>query len=184
MSAPVLEPLRWTDAVTLASPHPYVLVTTVDAAGRPNIIGIGWFTIASWKPPLVVISVAPTRHSFKNLLAVPEFVMNFPPPDLARAAWRCGTTSGAERDKFLENGLTALPSQHVRPPTIAGSTMAWECRVTGGLDTGDHRLFVGEVVHTRGDMGAKAHLYSLHYRSLVAVDPEDGTLRLASPEAE
>ncbi len=168
--------LKWTDAVELASPHPYVLVTTVDGTGRPNIIGIGWFTITSWKPPMVCISVAPSRHSYANLAGVPELVVNFPGPSIAKAAWKCGTQSGARHDKFAEYGLTPLASMQVRPPTIGESIMAWECRVVSRLPTGDHELFVAEVVATRGDMTSRAHIYSIHYRSLVSVDHVAGTV--------
>ena len=125
MDVSELSRMRWTDAVELASPHPYILVTTLSPEGAPNIIGIGWFTITSWKPPMACISVAPPRHSYGNLVAVPEFVMNFPPPEMARAAWKCGTTSGRDVDKFKDNGVEATPSSEVRPPTIAGSIMAW-----------------------------------------------------------
>jgi flavin reductase (DIM6/NTAB) family NADH-FMN oxidoreductase RutF len=176
MSETILEDMRWTDAVELASPHPYVLVTTVNDAGAPNIIGIGWFTITSWKPPMVCISVAPPRHSHGNLEAVGEYVINFPPPEMARAAWKCGTTTGARVDKFADNGLEAVPSARVRPPAIAGSVMAWECRVVDRVDTGDHRLYIAEILATRGDRARTAHLYSIHYRELVAVDRGAGTV--------
>jgi flavin reductase (DIM6/NTAB) family NADH-FMN oxidoreductase RutF len=168
--------LRWTDAVELASPHPYVLATTVDAAGTPNIIGIGWFTIVSWKPAMVCISVAPPRHSFANLEQVPEFVINFPAAEQARAAWTCGTKSGRDLDKFAESGLEAVPSVHVRPPAIDGSVMAWECKVVQTVDTGDHRLYIAEIVATRGDAAKSARLYSNHYRELVNVDRVAGTI--------
>jgi flavin reductase (DIM6/NTAB) family NADH-FMN oxidoreductase RutF len=171
-----MDTLKWTDAVELASPHPYVLVTTVDADRKPNIIGIGWFTITSWKPPMVVISVAPPRHSHGNLEACGEFVINFPKPEIAKAAWRCGTQSGSKHDKFEEYGLTRLDSTEVTPPTIGESIMAWECRVTSKVETGDHELFIADIVATRGEMDSKAHLYSIHYRELVSVDPAAGKL--------
>lgn len=176
MTESKLETLRWTDAVELASPHPYVLVTTIDDQDRPNIIGIGWFTITSWKPPMVCISVAPPRHSHGNLQKVPEYVINFPPPQLARAAWKAGTQSGSRHDKFAEYGLTPLPSTQVSPPTIAECMMAWECRVTRTVETGDHELFIADILAMRGDASAVAHLYSIHYRELVSVDRQEGTL--------
>jgi flavin reductase (DIM6/NTAB) family NADH-FMN oxidoreductase RutF len=176
MSETALKDIRWTDAVELASPHPYVLVTTVNDEDVPNVIGIGWFTITSWKPPMVCISVAPPRHSYGNLEAVGEYVINFPPPDMARAAWKCGTTTGARVDKFKGNGLAPIPSAQVRPPTIGGATMAWECRVVSKVDTGDHRLYIARIVATRGDPARTAHLYSIHYRKLVGVDRDAGTV--------
>ena len=54
--------------------------------------------------------------------------------------------------------------------------MAWECVVKDKVDAGDHRLYIAEIVATRGDRAKKAHLYSLHYRSLVDVDVEAGTI--------
>ncbi len=171
-----LQEIRWTDAVELASPHPYVLATTVDAEGKPNIIGIGWFTIVSWKPAMACISVAPPRHSYANLEQVPEYVINFPTAEIARAAWTCGTRSGRDMDKFAECGLEAVPSLKVRPPAIGGASMAWECRVTDRVDAGDHRLYIAEIVATRGDPSCTSHLYSIHYRSLVNVDHKAGTI--------
>ena len=171
-----LNDLRWTDAVELASPHPYVLATTVDVDGKPNIIGIGWFTIVSWSPAMVCISVAPARHSYDNLEQVPEYVINFPAEDQARAAWTCGTKSGRDLDKFAECGLEAVPSTKVRPPTIGGSIMAWECKVAVKVDCGDHRLYIAKIVATKGDASATAHLYSNHYRELVSVDRVAGTV--------
>ncbi len=171
-----LNDLKWTDAVELASPHPYVLATTVAADGTPNIIGIGWFTIVSWSPAMACISVAPPRHSYANLEAVGEYVINFPAPEQARAAWTCGTRSGRDIDKFAACGLEAVPSAEVRPPTIGGSIMAWECVVTDKVDCGDHRLYIAEIVATRGDMARRGHLYSVHYRSLIAADPQAMTL--------
>ena len=176
MSEATHKDISWTDAVELASPHPYVLVTTVSDEGIPNVIGIGWFTITSWKPPMVCISVAPPRHSYGNIEAVGEYVINFPPPDMARAAWKCGTTTGAKVDKFADNGLEPVQSTRVRPPAIAGSIMAWECRVVSKMDTGDHWLYIAEIVATRGDPARTAHLYSIHYRELVAIDREAGSV--------
>ena len=171
-----LEELRWTDAVELASPHPYVLATTVDTDGNPNAIGIGWFTIVSWKPPMVCISVAPPRHSYGNLEDTGEYVINFPSPDIAQQAWTAGTKSGSAMDKFGEGGLVAVPSLKVRPPAIEGATMVWECKVVNKVDAGDHRLYIADIVALRGDPSRTDHLVSLHYRELLTADYKAGTI--------
>ena len=99
MTPNTFDDLPWTDAVELASPHPYVLVTTCDAEGKPNAVGIGWFTITSWSPPMAAFSLAPQRYSRRNIDQVPEFVINFPGPEIARQAWTCGTKSGADQEQ-------------------------------------------------------------------------------------
>jgi len=38
----MLREIQWGEAITLASPYPYVLAVTLDKTGRPNAIGLGW----------------------------------------------------------------------------------------------------------------------------------------------
>ena len=58
-----------------------------------------------------------------------------------------------------EAGLSLIDSVAVRVPTIDGATVAFECKVVGQFETGDHTVFVGEVVATRGEPQKAGHLY-------------------------
>ena len=158
------------EAITLCSPLPFVLVTANDEHDRPNAIGVSWVTITSWDPWLFVVSVGPERYSHRCIEHSGEFVINYPSEGMAEAAWKCSTQSGQKIDKFREFGLEALPALVVRPPRIEGSTVCIECRVVDRLTTGDHTLFVGEVVATSGDPDAPRHLYCIHYTRLVSLD--------------
>jgi flavin reductase (DIM6/NTAB) family NADH-FMN oxidoreductase RutF len=62
-------------------------------------------------------------------------------------------------------------------PAIAESVLSLECRVVSRLETGDHFLYVGEVLAIRGVPGTPRHLYSLHYRKLTAIGG-DGAVSL------
>ena len=68
-----LEKLNWAEAVTLASPYPYVLGVANSPDGKPNAIGLCWWTFTSVKPPLLIISVAPERYSHECLKHSGEF---------------------------------------------------------------------------------------------------------------
>jgi flavin reductase (DIM6/NTAB) family NADH-FMN oxidoreductase RutF len=161
-------------ALTLASPFPYVLVTTVDAAGKPNAIGLGWWTFTSWEPPMIAISVGHGRYSHECLQGCGEFVLCFPSAELARPAWKAGRASGRKFDKFGPGGLRAVPAKRVRPPLVEGSTVAFECKVVNRVESGDHTLFIADVVELHGSPDKVAHLYSIHYTKLVAIG-SDGT---------
>ena len=52
-----------------------------------------------------------------------------------------------------------IDSVAVQVPTIEGATVAHECKVVGQFETGDHTVFVGEVVATRGEPQKAEHLY-------------------------
>ena len=171
-----MQELQRNEALRLASPYPYTLATVLDADGRPNAIGLGWWTFTSWSPLHLAISVGHGRYSHQCLTDhCGEFVLNFPAADQARGAWLCGTRSGRKEDKLEEAGLELVPSLRVKPPTLAGVTVAFECRVYEQVRTGDHTLFIGEVLAHRGDPERTLHLYSVHYEQLVGIDAEGKT---------
>ncbi len=92
--------ISWNDSLDLGSPHPYILVTTVNTGGKPNIMGLGWWTFVSWKPPWMAIAVGSNSLSCQNLGENKEFVACFPPEAQAKGAWICGTKKGKKIDKF------------------------------------------------------------------------------------
>jgi flavin reductase (DIM6/NTAB) family NADH-FMN oxidoreductase RutF len=166
----VMKELSKNEAIILSSPLPFVLVTALDENDRPNAIGISWVTITSWNPWLFVISVAPDRYSHRCIEHSGEFVINYPSEELAKAAWMCSTQSGKKADKFKEFGIEAIPALKVKPPRIKWSTLCIECKVIDHFSTGDHTVFVGEVVATSGDPERLRHLYCIHYTRLVSLD--------------
>jgi flavin reductase (DIM6/NTAB) family NADH-FMN oxidoreductase RutF len=172
MSGTELKDLTWDEAVTASSPHPYVLGACVDAAGKPNAIGLGWWTICSWEPPMLAISVGTKRYSRECIDASGEFVVCLIGPDHAKAAWVCGTKSGRDGDKLAQAGLTVVPSRKVKTPTLGESVVAFECVVRQRVEAGDHVVYVGEIVAMRGVPGGGKTLFSLHYRKLIAIGPD------------
>lgn len=165
-----LKEISWNEALELASPYPYTLVTTVSKKGNPNIIGLSWWTITSWAPQLIAISIGHSRYSHECIEYCREFVLCFPSEEQKEAAWRCGNISGRKTDKFKETGLTPLPAKHVKPPLIDGVTVAYECKVIDKIETGDHALYIGEVVAIHGLPQKVKHLFSISYDKLVSLD--------------
>ena len=122
------------------------LATSVDEKGEPNIITLGWSMKTSGRPPMVIISVAPGRYSHELIERGEEYVLCIPTKEIVRKVHRCGRTSGRDVKKFEEFGLTPLPAKVVKPPLIAECVANLECRVVAKHTTGDHTIFVGEVV--------------------------------------
>lgn len=117
-------------------------------AGRRSICPLGWTMRASGAPPMIAISVAPTRYTHDLIADAGEFVLAWPGRDLAAATLYCGTHSGRDTDKFAHGGVTPLPARHVGAPLIQECVANLECRVTGRLTTGDHTIFAAEIVAT------------------------------------
>lgn len=145
--------------------HPYntSLVTCCDQAGIANIITIAWLIPASIKPPLLCMSVGPTRYSYGLIRAAEEFVVNVAPYEIARQALFCGRRTGSKVDKFALTGLTPLPAKHVSPPIIEECLAHLECRLEQVIETGDHNLVIGKVLaaYVRRDVLGEDGLYDL-----------------------
>lgn len=133
-------------AYRLLHPRQVVLVSCTSKGGKSNIITLAWSMPASFDPPMVVISVAPRRYSHRIIEDTEEFVINVPTMEIVRESLFCGRISGARSDKFKEAPLTPLPARKVRPPIIKECVAHLECRMIQKVPTGDHTLFVGEVL--------------------------------------
>lgn len=138
-------------AYRLLHPMHTVLVSCVGADGKPNIITLAWAMPVSLNPPLVAISVSPSRHSHKLIEETREFVVNIPTIDILDAVFHCGNVSGRNRDKFRETGLTMMPSRKVKAPIIKECVAHLECRLSSQFTAGDHTVFIGEVLEAYAD---------------------------------
>ena len=136
-----------TKAYRLIYPRLVVLVSCIDPkTKKPNIITIAWSTTLSANPPLVGILVSPRRYSHELISSAREFVVNIPTVEILDKAIKCGRVSGRMHDKFSEFGLTAKPAKIVQAPIIEECVAHLECKLVDQLTTGDHTLFIGEVV--------------------------------------
>jgi flavin reductase (DIM6/NTAB) family NADH-FMN oxidoreductase RutF len=159
-------------AFSLTSPLPFVLITSIDGEGRPNVMGASWVTKTSFVPFLMAVSIGHRRYSHDLISRSGEFVICYPSAEQEKAAVYCGTHSGRRENKFAAAGLRAVPSMKVRPPTVEGCTAALECKVVSSFPTGDHTLFVGEVLATTGDLSRGRHLFATTGSHMVALDQQ------------
>ncbi|WP_343210341.1 flavin reductase family protein [Anaerolentibacter hominis] len=127
-------------------PLPAVMVSCADLEGRPNIITVAWTGTVCSDPPMVSVSVRPSRFSYHMIQETQEFVINLTTKKLLRAADYCGVASGRDVDKFSKMGLTARPAEKVKAPLIEESPVNLECRVKQVIPLGSHDMFLAEIV--------------------------------------
>ena len=135
----------------MLNPVPAVMVSCADREGKPNIITIAWAGTVCTNPPMVSISVRPTRYSYDMIRETGEFVINLTTEKLARACDYCGVVSGRDVDKFAKTGLTPIPVEGVSVPGIAESPVSIACRVVEERALGSHTMFLAEVVGVTAD---------------------------------
>ena len=71
-------------------PLPAVMVSVTDGEGNDNIITVAWAGTVCTNPPMVSISVRPTRFSYDMICKTKEFVLNLTTEELAYATDYCG----------------------------------------------------------------------------------------------
>ena len=132
-------------------PLPAVMVSVTDGKGQDDIITVAWTGTICTNPPMVYISVRPSRFSHHMLMETGEFVINLTTEKLTRATDYCGVRSGRDVDKFKETGLTREKAEFVKAPMIKESPVSIECRVTEVKKLGSHDMFLAEVLAVHAD---------------------------------
>ncbi len=136
----------YSQAIGTKYPEQTVIALARDASGKCNPITLGWTMVTSHMPPMMAISIGKTRHSLEVIRRAGEFVIAFPSSDQEREAMLFGTKSGRDTDKLTEAGSKTQPASKIDCVLLAHAVANFECRLVGEMETGDHVIFVGEVV--------------------------------------
>ncbi len=129
----------------LAYPKIVSLITS-GSFDKGNVMAASWNTPVSFNPPLFAVAVAPERYTYGLIKKYGEFGVNFLPFELSEKIYRVGDVSGRDLDKFSEFNLTKFRGKYIKAPLIEESLSAFECKVVKEVETGDHTLFIGEVL--------------------------------------
>lgn len=133
-------------------PVPVVLVSCLDKkTKRANIITIAWCGVVCSSPPLLSISIRPSRYSHEIIKNTGDFVINIPSSDIVKKADICGIQSGKDTDKFTICGFTGIASSKISSPMIKECPVNIECTLKDIVRLGAHDMFIGEVVATHAD---------------------------------
>jgi flavin reductase (DIM6/NTAB) family NADH-FMN oxidoreductase RutF len=153
--------VEFSSAYRLLYPMHTVLVSCVGKTGKPNVLPLAWAMPTSHDPPLVAISMSLNRYSHALIEETKEFVINLPTVDILKETLACGRTSGKNYDKFSETGLTPLPARKVKAPIVKECVAHLECKLHRHFKTGDHTVFVGEIIEAYADKGVFTDKYDM-----------------------
>lgn len=125
-------------------PGPIVLVSTVDAAGEPNIAPKSFVSMMAFGGPVLAFGCHRSHATARNAESSGEFVVNFPPEALAERIWAMPSSHGAER--ITRSGLSLLRARAVTPPLIAECKADLECKLESVTWLGDELVIFGHIV--------------------------------------
>ncbi len=145
-----IEPL---DALRLLGGGPVALVTTSWRA-ETDVMPAIWTTPLSRTPPLIGVTVHPSRHTHDMIRFAEEFALNFPGPELTNHTHYFGVVSGQDVNKLELAKLPTFKASKVSAPLLEGCLAHIECGLEDALRIGDHTLFVGRVLVVQAEAEA------------------------------
>lgn len=133
------------------NPVPAVVVTCRNKLGKENAFTVAWTGTVCSNPPMLSISIRPSRLSYDYIKESMEFTVNIPNSFQVRETDYCGVVSGRDEDKIKKLNLTYKPGVLVSSPYIEEFPINIECTVKQIIPLGTHDLFIAEIVQSHID---------------------------------
>ena len=137
----------------IVAPRPIGWITSMNAKGEINLAPYSFFNAVSDDPPIVLFSSEGPKDSLVFVQETKEFVCNLATFDLRAAVVETSAQFPRGVNEMEQSGLAAAPSRLVRPPRVAASPCALECKLLQIIDLKDldgkssHRhVVLGQVV--------------------------------------
>jgi flavin reductase (DIM6/NTAB) family NADH-FMN oxidoreductase RutF len=137
----------------IVAPRPIGWISSLSPEGVANLAPYSFFNAMSDNPHYVVFGSAGRKDSIRNIEATGEFVHNMATFKL-REQMNASSAPVAEAvDEFELAGLEKAASKLVKPPRVAASPVAFECKYVKTVElpghdnaAGGYAMVIGEVI--------------------------------------
>ncbi|SMG29865.1 NADH-FMN oxidoreductase RutF, flavin reductase (DIM6/NTAB) family [Marivirga sericea] len=143
------------------APRPIAFASTIDKEGNVNLSPFSFFNVFGSNPPILIFSPArrgrnnTTKHSYDNVKEIAEVVINIANYPMVEQMSLASTEYDKGVNEFVKAGFTQANSTKVKPPRVAESPVAFECKVKQVIETGEDggagNLVICEVIHIHID---------------------------------
>ena len=127
------------------------LITSKDDSGD-NIMSAEWTHHISYSPALVAVSIGHGKITARNIMKIKVFGVSLAAEDQNILASNAGNYHGDFFDKiaaFEEIGLKFTRGKETGVLLVDGAVLQMECKLINMVSSGDHTLFIGEVVFAK-----------------------------------
>jgi flavin reductase (DIM6/NTAB) family NADH-FMN oxidoreductase RutF len=124
------------------TPRPIAFASTIDKTGLVNLSPFSFFNCFGANPPVLIFSPArrgrdnTTKHTYENVLDVPEVVINIVNYAMVQQASLASTEFPKGINEFKKAGFTEVASNMIKPPRVGEAPVSMECKVTQVIQTG------------------------------------------------
>lgn len=123
-------------------PRPIAWISTVSSTGTENLAAFSFFNGVSSNPPCLIVSIArkpdgTKKDTLRNIEDTRELVVSSASRTSLDAVVQTGAAYPYGVNERELVGLTAVPSEKVRPPRIKEASVHFECVLHDLLEIGD-----------------------------------------------
>jgi flavin reductase (DIM6/NTAB) family NADH-FMN oxidoreductase RutF len=153
-----LEPsLRYKILIGSVVPRPIAVISSLSPQGIANVAPFSYFNVVGHLPMALMVSISKKpdlteKDTLRNIRPTSEngtgeFVVNLAIESYAAQVAEASEPLPYGESEFDYVRLTPTASRVVRPPRVAESPVAFECRTLHVLPVGEFHVVIGEVVH-------------------------------------
>lgn len=135
-------------------PSPNVIVSCRGKNGENNALVVAYCGNCSYDPPMLMIGIVPSRHSYQMVKDTGCFVVNLVEKSFRDTFDYLGSVSGRDEDKLSTKNVKMADGTKVNAPLLTDCPVNIECTVVDSIRTGSHEMFIGRIdcVHARPDL--------------------------------
>ena len=138
-------------ARSIIQPRPNLLVSCRGKDGKDNALVVVYAGNCSFDPPMVMVGIVPTRHSYDLVKESGCFVVNLVTPAQKKLFEYLGSHSGRNCDKLAACGAKTVNGTKVGAPILSDCPVNIECTVVDSIRTGSHEMFIGKIECVHAD---------------------------------
>ncbi len=120
----------------------------VQAGERRNAMTVSFFSEVAHHPTALWVGISPETLTHTLIQEAGRFSLAVLTQRQAKIALTCGTISGRENDKCAELDLHYSPSGFL---FLAGALASTGCVVSHSERTGDHTIFIADIIEAELD---------------------------------
>ncbi len=113
---------------------------------KPNFLTVAWFTMASFKPPRIAVSLGKGHHTNPGIRENGAFSVCLPSADMVEKTDYCGIVTGKKTDK--SDVFDLFYGDVEAAPLIRDCPLCMACRLAETVESGLNEIFIGDIINT------------------------------------
>ncbi len=147
-------------------PRPNILVSCRGCNGENNALAVAYCCNCSFAPPMLMVGIVPSRHSYHLIKESGCFVVNLVSKENKALFDYLGSHSGRDEDKLAAAGAKLGEAEKINAPLLEDCPVNIECKIVGSIVTGSHEMFAGKIECIHADPALVTEKGDLDLRSL------------------